>query len=270
MAVRVGIGSWTDAEYTGVLYPPGLPASERLTTYAKTFDLVEVNSSYYRTPSATVTSGWARQTPTGFAFNVKLHRAIAQSPARATDGSLVKHLLAAARPLVRAGKLGAFLLVLPPAFSPERHALDELAGVAAALQPHLLAVELRHRAWVAGAKRARTLDHFRELGLVWVGTDMPRIAGSDIMPPVDAVTNPRLAYLRLHGRNPRWLEAKSAAQRHEHAYATGELRQIAMRVRRLAESADDVHVVANNHAHDFAPRAARALQSRLKLSSRTR
>ena len=48
-------------------------------------------------------------------------------------------------PLAEAGKLGAYLVQLTPAFEPGRHELDELAGLVAALKPHRVAIELRHR-----------------------------------------------------------------------------------------------------------------------------
>jgi uncharacterized protein YecE (DUF72 family) len=131
------------------------------------------------------------------------------------------------------------------------------------LRPHLLAVELRHREWVSPKNRARTLEFFREHGLVWVIVDMPRIRDSSLMPVVDEVTNPQLAYLRLHGRNSAWLTAKSAAERHAYAYPSREVRELAARIRSLANKADHVQAVANNHAHDFAPKLALALQDLL-------
>lgn len=269
MSISLGIGSWADAEYAGILYPRRTPPAKRLSECAKVFDHVEVNSSYYATPRREIVAAWVKQTPREFTFNIKLHRAFSQSPEKtARESPLLGYLLKAVQPLTKAKKLGALLLVLPPTFSPERHRLEELDGLAEKLGRYRLAVELRHRAWVAGAARRRTLDFFRERRLVWVAVDMPRISGSDIMPVVDEVTNPDLAYLRLHGRNKHWLEAKSAAERHLHDYSRRELRELATRVRRLAERAKDVHVIANNHARDFAPKAALALRELLRSPSR--
>jgi len=58
---------------------------------------------------------------------------------------------------------------------------------------------------------------------------------------------------------------KSAEERHTYQYAVDELTEIAARVHALAEKADRVRVVANNHAQDFAPKAALALQRLLGL-----
>lgn len=265
MAISIGCGSWADAEYTGILYPPGWPAKERLKGYAKRFSHVEVNSTYYAIPRETVVKSWIQQTPPGFIFDLKLHRAFSQSPAKtAAAGELVKRLLAAAEPLIAARRLGVFLLVLPPSFSPERHQLSELDGVIEKLAPHLLAVELRHSDWVSRGAKTETLAYFRRRKAVWVAVDMPKIKGSTLMPAVDEATHPELAYLRLHGRNPKYLEAKTAEEGHSYAYAPRELKSLVTRIETLAEQATNVRVVANNHAEDFAPRTALALKELFK------
>src|SRR5215212_322772 len=137
--ISVGIGSWADPEYGGWLFPKGVKSDDRLTRYAELFDHVEVNSSYYMTPSREKIAGWVARTPAGFKFDIKLHRAFSQSPESvAQKGTLVSKLLESTRPLVDEKKLGAFFLVLPPAFGPERRRLEELDVLVEKLQPHLL------------------------------------------------------------------------------------------------------------------------------------
>jgi uncharacterized protein YecE (DUF72 family) len=159
--VHLGCGSWADPEYTSVLYPKGLPPEQRLNCYARWFDHVEVNSSYYATPKSETTTQWAKQTPASFTFTIKLHRAFSRNPAKvATEGKLLDYLLKGVQPLIKTRKLAAFLLVLAPDFTPEKHRLEELDPLVKKLQPHLLAVELRHRDWVAGKKREASLAYF--------------------------------------------------------------------------------------------------------------
>jgi uncharacterized protein YecE (DUF72 family) len=266
MATQCACGSYADPDYAGLLYPKGLAPELRLSAYAMWFDHLELNASYYAVPKAASVQKWIEATPPSFFFDVRLHRVISQSPAKsAQEGRLLNYFLEGVRPLIEAKKLGAFLLVLSPNFSPERHQLDELDALVSRLAPHPLAIELRHRSWVEGQTRAATLGWFRERKVTWVAVDMPPITGSDLMPAVDEVTNPRLAYLRLHGRNPRWLDAKTAADKHTYAYTEDDLREIAARVRKLAARAESVRVVANNHARDYAPRTALALKERFGL-----
>ncbi|HEU5078014.1 MAG TPA: DUF72 domain-containing protein [Opitutaceae bacterium] len=264
MPIRIGCGSWADQEYVGILYKPGLPAKKRLSGYAEHFNHIEVNSSFYATPKAATTRSWIADTPDDFTFTVKLHRAFSLSPGKTAEkGELIDALLEGAAPLIEARRLSAFFLVLPPSFAPEKKRLEELDVVAEKLRGYRLAVELRHKDWVSGAQREKTLGYFRERGLVWIAVDMPKIADSTIMPAVDEVTNDSLAYLRLHGRNPKYLEAGSAEEGHRYDYPAAELKQIAERVKGLAEKAKDVHVIANNHSHDYAPKAALALKGLL-------
>jgi uncharacterized protein YecE (DUF72 family) len=268
MAVRIGCGSWADAEYVGLLYPTGSPAKDRLRIYATWFDRVEVNASAYRTPLRTTVAEWDAQTPPHFIFDIKLHRAFSEDPQKAAQTDFVDRFVGAFEPLITAKKLGSFLLTLAPSFTPEKHRLEEIDRLAERLQPHRLAVELRHRAWVEGDALNTTLEHFRSRKLVWVALDFPPLKSAKLLPPIDEVTNPDLAYLRLHGRNPNYLKGKTAAERHEHDYTPVELEEVAARIRSLAERARNVHVSVNNHAKDFAPKAAIALRKLLGQSDR--
>jgi uncharacterized protein YecE (DUF72 family) len=97
-----------------------------------------------------------------------------------------------------------------------------------------------------------------------VGVDAPPADNFQIMPPLDAVTNPSTAYLRAHGRNTKgYLTGKSVAERFAWQYTDGELEEIAGRARKLAESAGEVHVAFNNNRGDDAPTAAQRFRSLL-------
>jgi len=261
MAIHIGCGSWADPEYAGLLYPRGFPPELRLSAYAMWFDHIEVNATYYSTPKKEAVAKWVNATPPAFQFDIRLHRLFSQSPEKtAKAGRLLPYVLETLEPMFEARKFGTFLLVLSPIFAPERHRLEELDPLIDKIKPHPLAIELRHADWVQGNARASTLAYFRERQVTWVGVDMPRLAGSDLMPPIDEVTDPRLAYLRLHGRNPKYLEEKSAAEKHTYLYNEVELGEIVQRIRKLGTKAKNVRVIANNHANDFAPRTALALK----------
>ena len=57
-------------------YPPKLPAKERLPWYARHFELVELNSSFYAIPDRNTVHGWVEVTPPAFRFDVKAPRAL--------------------------------------------------------------------------------------------------------------------------------------------------------------------------------------------------
>ncbi len=167
-------------------------------------------------------------------------------------------------PLVEAGKLSALLLQLTPAFAPGQHELTELVPLLEALAPHPVAVELRHRAWVGEERLESTLAFLEDHEAAFVAVDAPPGDHVTIMPPVDAVTRPGLAYLRAHGRDTEgYLTGKTVAERFAWTYSDTELGEIRRRVEGMAEEAEHVRVMFNNNRSDDAPTAARRFRALL-------
>jgi uncharacterized protein YecE (DUF72 family) len=286
--IRVGTSSWADPGFVKEWYPPKLPAKERLPWYAQRFELVELNSSFYAVPDRSTVHGWVEVTPPGFTFDVKLHRALSRHSAQVDslppdlrdlaqtagrgrvalnpelETALANRIVEETAPLAEADKLGTYLLQLTPAFSPARHQLEELDRLVEVFGPLGLAIELRNRNWVDDRRREATLDWFADRGATYVTVDAPPADNFQIMSPVDAVTNPSIAYLRAHGRNTKgYLTGRSVAERFGWRYTDDELEEIAGRARALAESAGDVHVAFNNNRGDDAPTAAQRFRALL-------
>ena len=77
------------------------------------------------------------------------------------------------------------------------------------------------------------------------------------MPPIVEVTTPALAYLRLHGRNKEpWNTGRTVAERFDHVYSDEEMEEWIDPVLDMAERAQEVAVVFNNNAKDYALRNA--------------
>ena len=164
-----------------------------------------------------------------------------------------------------AGKLGVLLLQLSPAFSPRKHQLSELEPLIEMLGDYELAIEFRNRNWAIGDQLQSTIDFVREHRAIFVNVDAPESDHFTVMPSdVDEVTNPRAAYLRLHGRNAKaYITGKTVAARFDYDYKEKEIAEVAERSRRLAREARDVHVIFNNNNLDYAPRAAIRLRKAL-------
>jgi uncharacterized protein YecE (DUF72 family) len=287
--ILVGTSSWADPGFVKEWYPPKLAARERLPWYAQRFRYVELNSSFYAVPDRNTVYKWVKETPDDFVFDVKAHRLLSRHSAQVeslppelrdeaqTTGrgrvqltpeleqELAERLVEETAPLAEAGKLGAYLVQLTPAFSPGRHELEELDGLVAALKPHRVAVELRNRNWVSDKRREDTLRWFADGDVVFVDVDAPPDDHFSIMPSgLDAVTADGLAYLRLHGRNADgYLKGKSVAERFGWRYDDKELEEVADRVQGLAEQAGEVHVAFNNNRGDDAPTAAQRFRALL-------
>lgn len=280
--ILVGTSSWADPGFVEEWYPPRMAARERLPWYADRFETVEVNSSFYAIPEQGTVARWAAVTPAGFSFDYKLHKALSRHSAELNslppdlrDGvettprgrvrltpeleqALIERTCEAVVPLEQAGKLGALLLQLTPAFAPDKHRLDELAPLAERLAPHGLAIEFRHRGWVSDERVEATLEWLSEHDVAFVAVDAPKEVHVPIMPDLDAVTRDDLAYIRMHGRNADgYMRGKSVAERFGWEYSDDELREIARRVEAMAEQAAAVHVQFNNNRGRDAPSSAR-------------
>jgi uncharacterized protein YecE (DUF72 family) len=286
--IAVGTSSWADPGFVAEWYPKGMAARDRLAWYAERFEMVELNSSFYAVPEPATVERWARVTPDGFTFHVKLHRLLSRHAAPAEslppdlraeadvdrrgrvrlnpdiETAMADAMLAAVKPLERAGKLGTFLLQLTPGFSPKQHSLEELDPLLDRLSPHTVAVELRNRNWTRDEVLPEALAYLSERGAAWVGVDAPRAEHFTIMPPVDAVTNDEVAYLRAHGRNADgYLSGRSVAERFGWDYSDEELEEIAGRARELAGTASIVNVAFNNNRGADAPTSARRMRELL-------
>jgi uncharacterized protein YecE (DUF72 family) len=129
-----------------------------------------------------------------------------------------------------------------------------------------LLVEFRNVSWLEPDEQQRTFDLLTRLGLSYVTVDAPQI-GRGTAPLVPAVTNPRLAYLRLHGRNTdTWYKrVQSTGERFNYLYDEQELTDLAEVARRLAEQACEVHVIFNNNMQNYAVTNARTLMRLLDI-----
>jgi uncharacterized protein YecE (DUF72 family) len=71
--LHLGLPMWANAAWRGGLYPPHDDGSGHLADYARVFNAVEGNTTFYSgTPRAETVAAWASQAPPGFRFCFKL------------------------------------------------------------------------------------------------------------------------------------------------------------------------------------------------------
>jgi uncharacterized protein YecE (DUF72 family) len=144
LPVRIGCSGWSYRDWRAEFYPAGLPSGRWLEHYARTFDTVEVNSTFYRLVDPATVAGWVEMTPPGFLFSVKASRFLTHMK-RLTDMETgVGRFYERIEPLLEAGKLGPVLWQLPASF---RRDDDRLASALGRLPPGRHAFEFRHPSW---------------------------------------------------------------------------------------------------------------------------
>jgi uncharacterized protein YecE (DUF72 family) len=147
--VRIGCSGWNYSHWrNGVFYPPRLAPRDWLAFYARHFDTVEVNATFYRLPRREVVANWVRGSPATFLFTVKSSRYLTHVK-RLTDlDSGLRLFYDRIAPLVRSPKLGPVLWQLPPTFQRDD---ERLAAALERLPEGRHCFEFRHESWFAPA-----------------------------------------------------------------------------------------------------------------------
>jgi uncharacterized protein YecE (DUF72 family) len=144
-ALYLGTQGFAFDDWVGPFYPSGTPKAAFLETYAGQFSTVEIDSTFYAVPRASVVEGWRRRTPEGFRFAAKFPKSI-------THEMKLKGALPEAQRFVETmqslgDKLGVLTLQFAYDFGPE--SFGELDAFLSALPggPRY-AVEVRNRKWL--------------------------------------------------------------------------------------------------------------------------
>jgi uncharacterized protein YecE (DUF72 family) len=268
--ILMGTTSWADRSLvqSGSFYPSkSMTARARLAYYASRFPLAEIATTYRFPPTPDLAAQWAQRTPAGFTFDVRAWSLLSGAPTlpdslwpdlqgevrdRSRDSRRLYagHLSPdgleecwhrfghALRPLQECGKLGVVILRYPVWFAPRSEAWGELATLPERLPGVRLAVELLSTRWVEGDACDPTLEWLEERGLAYVCVDgPPGRPRSDV-----AAATADVAVVRFLGRR----QVEGEPWTHPYRYQPDELSGWVPRIRALAESAAEVHVIMDN------------------------
>lgn len=289
---HVGCSSWLDPSLLteGEFYPaPRMSAEERLQWYARFFDCVEVNATYYALPSYHTSQLWAERSPPGFQFAVKAYslmtghhpkadrlpkelKALLPQPLPVnTRGEIERRHFPkealdlcfdwfrdALAPLAEAGKLSYVLFQFAPWTGYSSSALDYLVSLPARLADWPIAVEFRHPSWIP-RRAGEVLPFLADHGLIYVALDCPW------QPLVPAVTA-EWSVLRFHGRNVQGWQAQrrgeqpTVQEKYDYLYTPEELEGLAGTVRSFHGKVRRVYAKFNNNNRDYPVRNALALR----------
>jgi len=242
--IRIGPAGWSYKDWEGVVYPqkPGVKF-DPLEYLARFFDTIEINSSFYRPPTATTTKSWAKRVAANpnFTFTAKLYRVFTHERGQATAED-ERAFRVGIDELAEAQRLGAILLQFPWSFKNTAEERVFLTKLIERFREYPLVVEVRHASW----NTAATYEEFASLGVGVCNIDQPLFKRS--IKPAALTTSP-VGYVRLHGRNyQNWFrEAAPRDERYNYLYSVDELEPWIARIREVAKEAKETYVITNNH-----------------------
>jgi len=152
--IKIGCQGWnyedwtTKADGMTVFYPRGTRSNQMLETYAKVFDTIEVDSTFYAIPASSAVENWYRKTPEKFTFSLKMPQEITHEYGlREPSFPIMEEFCE--RVLLLKEKLGAVLIQLPPNFEASKENAKALREFLSELPKKIrFAVEFRNREWM--------------------------------------------------------------------------------------------------------------------------
>ena len=248
--IRLGCQGWNHAAWVGPFYPARTRASNFLTVYARGFDTVEVDSTFYATPAVQTVRGWASRVPDHFRFALKLPQEITHENRLRRSEAQTARFFDVAREL--GPKLGPVLIQLGPDFGPSE--LPALAAFLPVLPTDIhVAVEFGQRAWLNDGVLALLAEHRVALALV----DARFIPRSAMLTLADRPTAD-FAYLRWMG--PDRDIADDSRVQHDRTRELDAWRTV---IPAIAARVRTVYGYVNNLFSGHAPEDVRALQRQL-------
>lgn len=251
--VYIGTSGYSYRDWVGPFYPAGTRQDEMLSFYAEEFSFTEVNSTFYRLPSARMFESMLKKVPDNFLFTVKAFQGLTHQRGETVKEEAAK-MIEALKPLSAEGRLGALVLQFPYSFKATEDNRDYLEVLRDLLLDLPLVVEFRHYSWL----NSETWSLLRSLAVGYVCVDAPRLRG---LPGSATQSTAPVAYVRFHGRNAAtWWEHEEAWQRYNYLYTEEELSEWVPRINFLARNSERVFVAFNNHFGSQAVTNARMLK----------
>jgi len=242
--ILVGTSGFSYRDWLGNFYPQFCPQADFLKFYSSRFQTVEIDSTFYRIPTAETVKKWAKVTPGRFVFSAKF-------PQTVTHEGDLESRLGSLRAFLKAmdnlgPKLGPLLLQFPYSFKPDSK--DMLLALIDALPENgLFAVELRNRKWL---EEEDLFDRLSEKGIAFCLIDHPW------MPRIDMKTG-SFQYIRMLGDRKK-IENDFSYVRFDREQ---ELQWWSRMITEYARSGVNCFVYFNNHYSGHAPTTADKLRA---------
>jgi len=239
LQLYIGCSGWSYTSWQGPFYPADISKNFHLPFYSEVFNYVEIDSTYYNTPSESMVRNWNKRTPDNFRFTVKFPKFITHDKRLTNVEKELSLFYERMTPLK--GKILALLIQLPPSFE-LKEGLDALRRSDFFFDDTFrYAIEVRHRSWFN--ELAYNLFKNSNISLAW--SQMDRLQ----TPPI--VTTDFI-YLRLIGDRSIHESNFGKLQIDRRV----EMEKWAEKIKEIKNNEKDIKtaiVAANNHYGGFGP-----------------
>lgn len=219
--IYIGTSGYSYAHWKGDFYPSDLKPKDYLPFYARHFNTVEINYSFYHIPTEKSVEKWREQVPEDFLFTLKANRQITHRAKLKNAEGITKvmtwrmHLLEE--------KAGVLLFQLPPSFSIDLPRLEQFLQVLP--QQVRCAFEFRNNSWFVDETFV-LLEEYRTGFCIVSAPDFPILVKA---------TAP-FVYFRFHGQK-QWIH---------YSYSDDELHFWAEKIKAFREQGKEVFAYFNN------------------------
>lgn len=240
--LHVGTSGWHYKHWLGDFYPAKIPAGKMFEWYARHFDTVELNNSFYRLPTHDAFLHWRALAPPGFTFAVKASRFITHMKKLKDPEISLENFLERVQLLHE--KLGPVLFQLPPQWPVNVERLESF--LAALPQTYRFVFEFRDPSWNTPTVYRILRRHNVALCIHdWRANQSSQEVTADF------------AYIRMHGPEGTY----------QGGYSAQHLETLAARMDRWRSELAAVYVYFNNDQGGFAVRDAVFLRQLLAMDA---
>lgn len=250
--VRFGTQGWNYPAWVGPFYPDGTRPADFLRTFARAFETVEIDSTFYAIPPVRTVRSWSARVPDGFVFTCKMPQEITHERRFHACDDVLFAFTERMREL--GPKLGPILIQCGPDFAPQ-HGKPFAEFLELLPRDLRFAVEFRQPGWI----RRRVLELLREHGVALALSDGRWIPREWLLKLCEQPTAD-FAYLR-------WMGPDRLITDYSHLQVdrSPELGAWARMLPVLQGQVREVYGFVNNHFAGHAPASVRMLQQRLGL-----
>ncbi|MGG1922840.1 UNVERIFIED_CONTAM: DUF72 domain-containing protein [Ralstonia mannitolilytica] len=184
----IGCSGFYNNDWKGSLYPENAPSKDFLSLYSKTFNAVEINSTFYRKPTSKTLLKWHDETPEGFRFFIKIPKVITHQNRLENSKDEIAVFCEHIQDSLK-DKLSGFLYQLPPSF---KNTAENTERIINNIDSRFLnVIEFRHSSWW----QKEIFGLLKQHDIVFSGVSFPGHLPEDFI-----INHPEILYYRLHGK----------------------------------------------------------------------